>query len=107
MVTGFLDDREIRQVPLEPAQPIYINGKTQLAKRVRSDGSVPVSCRTSSTETSVSSLLQWLLTLSIVPAPRLSSPSFQQPFRWSFRSCVSTATLIRARERRRVRSTPW
>lgn len=42
MVTGFLDDREIRQVPLEPAQPIYINGKTQLAKRVRSDSSVPV-----------------------------------------------------------------
>lgn len=107
MVTGFLDDREIRQVPLEPAQPIYINGKTQLAKRVRSDSSVPVNWRTSSTETSVSSLLQWLLTLSIVPALRLSFLSFQQPFRWSFRSCVSTATLIRARERRHVRSTPW
>lgn len=41
-VSGFLDDREIRQVPLEAGQPIYINGKTQLAKRVRSNSSVPV-----------------------------------------------------------------
>lgn len=106
-VTGFLDDREVSQVPLEPAQPIYINGKTQLAKRVGSNSSVPVKWNSPSTESSASSLPHWLLALNFVPAFFLSLLWFQQPSRWSFRSCVSTATLIRARGRRRVRSIQW
>lgn len=101
-VSGFLDDREIRQVPLEPGQPIYINGKTQLSKRVRSNSSVPVKWK--HRQTSVSSLFQWLLQLHL---EHLSHWCFQQLYRWSSRSCVSTATLNRARERRLVRSTQW
>lgn len=42
-VTGFLDDQVIRAVTLEPVEPIYINGKSQLAKRQGSDITVPVS----------------------------------------------------------------
>lgn len=42
-VTGFLDDQAIRAVTLEPVEPIYINGKSQLAKRQGSDINVPVS----------------------------------------------------------------
>lgn len=40
---GFLDDQLVRKVPLEPAAPIYINGKCQLAKRKGTDVTVPVS----------------------------------------------------------------
>lgn len=104
-VSGFLDDREIRQVPLEPGQPIYINGKTQLSKRVRSNTSVPVKWK--NRQTSVSSFFQWLLLLNHERPLIGLSLCFQQTFRWSSRSCVSTATLNRARERRRVRSTQW
>lgn len=41
--TGFLDDQLIREVMLEPVVPIYINGKSQLAKRKGTDITVPVS----------------------------------------------------------------
>ncbi|KAM9337580.1 collagen alpha-1(XXI) chain [Symphorus nematophorus] len=41
-VTSFLDDQEIQEVMLEPVEPIYINGETQLAKRRGTDISVPV-----------------------------------------------------------------
>ncbi|KAM9332581.1 LOW QUALITY PROTEIN: uncharacterized protein KZ484_017656 [Pholidichthys leucotaenia] len=40
LVTGFLDDRLIREVVLEPMEPIYINGETQVSKR--KDVTVPV-----------------------------------------------------------------
>lgn len=42
-VTTFLDDQLIREVMLEPVEPIYINGKSQLAKRQGTDITVPVS----------------------------------------------------------------
>ncbi|KAM3834071.1 collagen alpha-1(XXI) chain-like [Diretmus argenteus] len=41
-VTGFLDDQQIQEVTLEPVEPIYINGKTQVAKRRGGDATVPV-----------------------------------------------------------------
>ncbi|XP_070784405.1 collagen alpha-1(XXI) chain [Enoplosus armatus] len=41
-VTSFLDDQLIREVMLEPAEPIYINGETQVAKRRGADVAVPV-----------------------------------------------------------------
>ncbi|XP_047424664.1 collagen alpha-1(XXI) chain-like [Mugil cephalus] len=41
-VTSFLDDQLIQEVPLEPVEPIYINGKTQVSKRQRTDLTVPV-----------------------------------------------------------------
>lgn len=40
---SFLDDRLIREDSLDPVDPIYINGKTQLSKRLGTDTSVPVS----------------------------------------------------------------
>lgn len=42
-LSGFLDDRLIRRVSLDPVDPIYINGKTQLSKRPGTDVTVPVS----------------------------------------------------------------
>lgn len=45
-VTTFLDDQLIREVMLEPVEPIYINGKSQLAKRQGTDITVPVSNNT-------------------------------------------------------------
>nr|XP_046227047.1 collagen alpha-1(XXI) chain [Scatophagus argus] len=41
-VTSFLDDQLIHEVKLEPVEPIYINGRTQLAKRQGTDITVPV-----------------------------------------------------------------
>ncbi|XP_049912110.1 collagen alpha-1(XXI) chain [Epinephelus moara] len=41
-VTSFLDDQAIREMMLEPAEPIYINGETQVAKRRGTDITVPV-----------------------------------------------------------------
>ncbi|XP_060950157.1 collagen alpha-1(XXI) chain-like [Limanda limanda] len=41
-VTGFLDDELIQGVMLEPMEPIYINGETQVAKRRGTDLTVPV-----------------------------------------------------------------
>uniref|UniRef100_A0A668AML6 Collagen alpha-1(XXI) chain n=1 Tax=Myripristis murdjan TaxID=586833 RepID=A0A668AML6_9TELE len=41
-VTSFLDDQQIQEVKLEPVEPIYINGKTQVAKRRGTDVTVPV-----------------------------------------------------------------
>jgi collagen type XXI alpha len=47
-VTGFLDDEEIQEVALlEPVEPIYINGKTQVAKKFGAETTVPVSRRNS------------------------------------------------------------
>ncbi|XP_076014467.1 collagen alpha-1(XXI) chain [Genypterus blacodes] len=41
-VSSFLDDHLIQEVMLEPVEPIYISGKTQVAKRRGTDISVPV-----------------------------------------------------------------
>ncbi|XP_061820622.1 collagen alpha-1(XXI) chain-like [Nerophis lumbriciformis] len=41
-VTSFLDDQQIQEVLLDPAEPIYINGKTQVAKRRGTDVTVPM-----------------------------------------------------------------
>ncbi|XP_024910432.1 collagen alpha-1(XXI) chain-like [Cynoglossus semilaevis] len=41
-ITGFLDDRLIQERKLEPMEPIYINGETQVAKRREHDITVPV-----------------------------------------------------------------
>ncbi|XP_030623487.1 collagen alpha-1(XXI) chain [Chanos chanos] len=41
-VTCFLDDGQIQEVTLEPVEPIYINGKTQVAKKFNSETTVPV-----------------------------------------------------------------
>uniref|UniRef100_A0A3P8Z9B4 Collagen alpha-1(XXI) chain n=1 Tax=Esox lucius TaxID=8010 RepID=A0A3P8Z9B4_ESOLU len=42
-VTGFLDDRQIQEVALvEPVNPIYINGKTQVAKTFGAETTIPV-----------------------------------------------------------------
>ncbi|XP_070842227.1 collagen alpha-1(XXI) chain [Chaetodon trifascialis] len=41
-LTCFLDDQLIQEVILEPVEPIYINGETQLAKRQGTDVTVPV-----------------------------------------------------------------
>lgn len=38
-VTGFLDDQLIQEAALETAEPIYINGKTQIAKRTGTEAS--------------------------------------------------------------------
>uniref|UniRef100_A0A668B057 Collagen alpha-1(XXI) chain n=1 Tax=Myripristis murdjan TaxID=586833 RepID=A0A668B057_9TELE len=41
-VTSFLDDQQIQEVKLEPVEPIYINGKTQVAKRRGTDVTVEI-----------------------------------------------------------------
>uniref|UniRef100_A0A8D3CSX8 Collagen alpha-1(XXI) chain n=1 Tax=Scophthalmus maximus TaxID=52904 RepID=A0A8D3CSX8_SCOMX len=41
-VASFLDDLLIQEVLLEPAEPVYINGETQVAKRRGTDSTVPV-----------------------------------------------------------------
>uniref|UniRef100_A0A8C7RFW0 Collagen alpha-1(XXI) chain n=1 Tax=Oncorhynchus mykiss TaxID=8022 RepID=A0A8C7RFW0_ONCMY len=42
-VTGFLDDEEIQEVALlEPVEPIYINGKTQVAKKFGAETTVEI-----------------------------------------------------------------
>ncbi|XP_028289081.1 collagen alpha-1(XXI) chain-like [Parambassis ranga] len=41
-VTGFLDDQLIQEIVLEPGEPIYINGETQVSKRRAMDVTVPV-----------------------------------------------------------------
>ncbi|XP_061661525.1 collagen alpha-1(XXI) chain-like [Syngnathoides biaculeatus] len=41
-VVGFLDDQRIQEITPEPMEPIYINGKTQVAKRRGADVGVPV-----------------------------------------------------------------
>ncbi|XP_068438250.1 collagen alpha-1(XXI) chain [Clinocottus analis] len=41
-VTGFLDDQLIQEIMLEPVEPIFINGETQVAKRRGADITVPV-----------------------------------------------------------------
>lgn len=46
-LSSFLDDRLVRQASLDPVDPIYINGKTQLSKRPGSDVTVPVSMKRS------------------------------------------------------------
>uniref|UniRef100_A0A3B5B7X4 Si:dkey-225n22.4 n=1 Tax=Stegastes partitus TaxID=144197 RepID=A0A3B5B7X4_9TELE len=42
-VTGFLDDQQIQEVMLDPVEPIYINGETQVSKRRGTSVTVPVS----------------------------------------------------------------
>ncbi|KAI4872569.1 hypothetical protein NFI96_022284 [Prochilodus magdalenae] len=37
----YVDDEEIQDINLEPAEPIYINGKTQISKRYSSEATVP------------------------------------------------------------------
>lgn len=46
-LSSFLDDRLVRKLSLDPVDPIYINGKTQLSKRPGSDVTVPVSMKSS------------------------------------------------------------
>ncbi|XP_077410649.1 uncharacterized protein LOC144040375 [Vanacampus margaritifer] len=41
-VTGFLDDQRVQEITPEPMEPIYINGKTQVAKRRGIDVTVPI-----------------------------------------------------------------
>nr|XP_015209590.1 PREDICTED: collagen alpha-1(XXI) chain-like [Lepisosteus oculatus] len=41
-ITCFLDDVQIEEKPLEQVIPIYINGKTQVAKRVKREATVPI-----------------------------------------------------------------
>lgn len=41
-ITSFLDDQLIQEGMLEPMEPIYINGKTQVAKKRGTDVTVPV-----------------------------------------------------------------
>ncbi len=45
-VASFLDDQRLQEVMLEPVEPIYINGETQVAKRRGTDTTVPVSNNT-------------------------------------------------------------
>ncbi|XP_039522343.1 collagen alpha-1(XXI) chain [Pimephales promelas] len=40
-VTCFLDDRQIQERSLEPSEPIFINGETQISKRSGSDATLP------------------------------------------------------------------
>ncbi|XP_057680160.1 collagen alpha-1(XXI) chain [Corythoichthys intestinalis] len=41
-VTSFLDDQRLEEITPEPMEPIYINGKTQVAKRRGIDVTVPL-----------------------------------------------------------------
>ncbi|XP_072234891.1 uncharacterized protein [Leuresthes tenuis] len=41
-IFSFLDDQLIQEAMLEPTEPIYINGKTQIAKKPGTDITVPV-----------------------------------------------------------------
>ncbi|XP_037135539.1 collagen alpha-1(XXI) chain [Syngnathus acus] len=41
-VTAFLDDHRMQEIIPEPMEPIYINGKTQVAKRREIDVTVPI-----------------------------------------------------------------
>ncbi|KAJ0059731.1 hypothetical protein NL108_011223, partial [Boleophthalmus pectinirostris] len=41
-VSAFLDDRLIQEAQLQPVEPIFINGHTQVAKKSRTDVTVPV-----------------------------------------------------------------
>ncbi|XP_036073245.1 collagen alpha-1(XXI) chain [Oryzias melastigma] len=41
-VIGFLDDHQIQEISLKPVVPIYINGKTQVAKKTGTDTTVPL-----------------------------------------------------------------
>ncbi|XP_075308531.1 collagen alpha-1(XXI) chain-like [Odontesthes bonariensis] len=41
-ISSFLDDQLIQEAMLEPMEPIYINGKTQVAKKPGTDITVPV-----------------------------------------------------------------
>ncbi|XP_029385286.1 collagen alpha-1(XXI) chain isoform X2 [Echeneis naucrates] len=41
-VTSFLDDQLIQEINLEATEPIFINGETQVAKRIGDDTTVPV-----------------------------------------------------------------
>lgn len=52
-VTSFLDDQLIQQAILKPAEPIYINGETHVAKTRGSDVTVPVSTNNSATQVKV------------------------------------------------------
>uniref|UniRef100_A0A672HB79 Collagen alpha-1(XXI) chain n=1 Tax=Salarias fasciatus TaxID=181472 RepID=A0A672HB79_SALFA len=42
LVAAFLDDELIQEAPLDPAEPIYINGETQVAKKRGTDVTVEV-----------------------------------------------------------------
>uniref|UniRef100_A0A3P8SYI1 Collagen alpha-1(XXI) chain n=1 Tax=Amphiprion percula TaxID=161767 RepID=A0A3P8SYI1_AMPPE len=41
-VISFLDDQQMQEVMLDPVEPIYINGETQVSKRRGTDATVPV-----------------------------------------------------------------
>lgn len=91
-LSSFLDDHLIHQVFLDPVDPIYINGKTQLAKRSGSDLTVPVSMKSSA----------W----SSFPPPLVSETmdfSHSLFSRWTFRNCVCIVILCRVTERLPVR----
>lgn len=40
-----MDDQVIQEVDLEPVVPIFINGKTQIAKQYNGEATIPVSCK--------------------------------------------------------------
>uniref|UniRef100_A0A8C7WMX7 Collagen alpha-1(XXI) chain n=1 Tax=Oryzias sinensis TaxID=183150 RepID=A0A8C7WMX7_9TELE len=41
-VIGFLNDHQIQEISLKPVVPIYINGKTQVAKKTGTDTTIPL-----------------------------------------------------------------
>lgn len=47
-VTCYMDDKVIQEVDLEPVVPIFINGKTQIAKHYNAEATIPVSSNKSS-----------------------------------------------------------
>lgn len=96
-LSSFLDDRLVRKLSLDPVDPIYINGKTQLSKRPGSDVTVPVSMKSSAPF-----YHRWLLKKKNT---KKTKEIFHFLFsRWTFRNCVCIVILCRVRERRPVRS---
>uniref|UniRef100_A0AAY4BGD4 Collagen alpha-1(XXI) chain n=1 Tax=Denticeps clupeoides TaxID=299321 RepID=A0AAY4BGD4_9TELE len=41
-VTCFVDDKQVQEATLEPVVPIFINGKTQIAKKFKAEATIPV-----------------------------------------------------------------
>uniref|UniRef100_A0A3P9HBL9 Collagen alpha-1(XXI) chain n=1 Tax=Oryzias latipes TaxID=8090 RepID=A0A3P9HBL9_ORYLA len=41
-IIGFLNDHQIQEISLKPVVPIYINGKTQVAKKTGTDTTIPL-----------------------------------------------------------------
>uniref|UniRef100_A0A3B5A325 Collagen alpha-1(XXI) chain-like n=1 Tax=Stegastes partitus TaxID=144197 RepID=A0A3B5A325_9TELE len=68
-VTGFLDDQQIQEVMLDPVEPIYINGETQVSKRRGTSVTVPVSIQSrlnnAATKKSIAAPLQTLIIMPV------------------------------------------